>query len=159
MSCSKRKFRMIYSCRSGVFLPIKNFSISLIDSCTSILTGSRRISSAMKCLNSSGEISPKPLNRVISGFRPRVLMASSPCRHNSRAFSSCYVRGTEGFGEQINDLGELIRERIGGKSNQEADVHSIHIRIGCNYNLIVARSSRSSSIPSAACMRLNSSFS
>ena len=39
------------------------------------MTGSRRMLAPMNCLNSSGEISPKPLNRVISGLGPSSAMA------------------------------------------------------------------------------------
>ena len=39
------------------------------------LSGSNRISGPMNRLNSSGEISPNPLNRVISGLAPNFLMA------------------------------------------------------------------------------------
>jgi hypothetical protein len=37
-----------------------------------IITGSKRMSSPMKFLNSSGLISPKPLNRVISALLPSL---------------------------------------------------------------------------------------
>ena len=54
--------------------------IELIDSsiptARSSMMGSKRIFSPIKCLNSSGEISPNPLNLVISGFCPSLLMAS-----------------------------------------------------------------------------------
>ena len=41
------------------------------------ITGSRRMSSPIKCLNSSGDISPNPLNRVISGLGFSFSMAAS----------------------------------------------------------------------------------
>ena len=41
-----------------------------------IKTGSNLISSPIKYLNSSGDISPRPLNLVISGFFPKEFIAS-----------------------------------------------------------------------------------
>ena len=39
-------------------------------------TGESRMFFPIKCLNSSGEISPKPLKRVISAFAPHLRIAS-----------------------------------------------------------------------------------
>ena len=52
----------------------------------SSMTGSKRMSSPIKNLNSSGEISPKPLNRVISGFPLNFSMASFAPAHCSNGF-------------------------------------------------------------------------
>ena len=46
-----------------------------MDISLSNITGSSRISSPIKFLNSSGEISPSPLNRVISGLGFNSLIA------------------------------------------------------------------------------------
>ena len=58
-------------------------------------TGSSRILAPIKLRNSSGDISPSPLNRVISGFVPSFSMAFFfPLRNNNRWFSSCSGPGT-----------------------------------------------------------------
>ena len=55
-----------YNQNSGQVLMTKNTIVNPV---------SRRMSLPMKCLNSSGEISPRPLNRVISGFGPNSSIA------------------------------------------------------------------------------------
>jgi len=51
---------MMNSCRSGVFLPMKNESSSSLLVRWWRLIGSRRMFSPMKSLNSPAEISPRP---------------------------------------------------------------------------------------------------
>jgi|GEM_PF-6430716 len=63
---------MMNSCRSGVFLPMKNESSSSLLVRWWRLIGSRRMASPMKSLNSSAEISPRPLKRVISWVAPNL---------------------------------------------------------------------------------------
>src|SRR5690606_22138376 len=70
MSISTFRLSMMYSCLSGVFLPIKYSNSCCICVSGVIITGFDRISSPLNCPNSSGEISPSPLNRVISGVPP-----------------------------------------------------------------------------------------
>ena len=61
---------MMNSCRSGVFLPMKKESSSSLLWRWCRFTGSRRMFSPMKSLNSPAEISPRPLKRVISWVAP-----------------------------------------------------------------------------------------
>ena len=62
------RLSIINSCLSGVFLPIKYFKISSILVSLPMITGSNLILSPIKYLNSFGEISPRPLNLVISNL-------------------------------------------------------------------------------------------
>ena len=61
--------------RSMVFLPLQYSSNSLMPKSQRRMTGSRRMLGPMKPRNSSGEISPKPLNRVISACLPHFSLA------------------------------------------------------------------------------------
>ena len=64
---SYSRLAMMYSRRSGVFLPMKNSSIPGTVDIDLTLTLTRRMSGPMNWPNSEGEISPNPLNRVTSG--------------------------------------------------------------------------------------------
>ena len=66
---------MMYSLRAGVFLPMKNSSARLTSPIEPGVTRFMCSSSAMNCLNSFGEISPRPLNRVTSLFLSRLTAA------------------------------------------------------------------------------------
>jgi hypothetical protein len=57
---------MMKSCRSGVFLPMKNAEqlVAVVEVIQ--VHGLSRMFSPMKSLNSPAEISPRPLKRVIS---------------------------------------------------------------------------------------------
>jgi len=65
-SSSTRRFSMMNSGRSGVFLPMKKESNSSLLCRWCRFTGSRRMFSPMKSLNSPAEISPRPLKRAMA---------------------------------------------------------------------------------------------
>ena len=67
---------MMKSCRSGVFFPMKNPSSWSVSCMCASDTGSSRIDSPMKPLNSPAEISPRPLNRVTSALAPKCVRAA-----------------------------------------------------------------------------------
>src|SRR5262249_13942384 len=52
--------------RAGVFLPMQNSRLEDTSDWFAIETGTSRMSGPMNCPNSLGEISPRPLKRVIS---------------------------------------------------------------------------------------------
>ncbi len=64
------RFSLSWSLRSGVFLPMQKERICALSALGAYSTRLTRMSLPMNCLNSAGEISPKPLQRVISGLPP-----------------------------------------------------------------------------------------
>jgi hypothetical protein len=103
--------------------------------CSSI-TACNLISSPINLRIQSGEISPKPLNRVISGLPPSFFdrLPAFLFRHSNRSFLSCLLHGTAESPAQIHVLllyqvrKELQKER---SSNSKRNVHAIHICVSC----------------------------
>ena len=78
----------------------------------------RRMSWPMNCLNSAGEISPRPLNRVISGLPPSFFTACVALGFASSSRSSvpCCARGTAAFPGRAGGRRAPAARRTGRKT-------------------------------------------
>ena len=96
----------------------------------------------MNCANSFGLISPRPLNRVISGLPPsfvhgRVALGFAVAIDRLLLVAHAEQRRLQHIHVAVVD--ELLEEPEEIRDHQIADVHAVHVRVGGEDDLVVAQ--------------------
>ncbi len=96
----------------------------------------------MNCANSFGLISPRPLNRVISGLPPsfvdrRVALGFAVAINRLLLVAHAEQRRFQNINVAVVD--ELLEELEEIRDHQIADVHAVHVRVGGENDLLVAQ--------------------
>ena len=96
----------------------------------------------MKTLNSSGEISPSPLKRVISGLARACLDRVLPLVLGVAITRLLLVAHPEQ--RRLQDVKMTLADQLGKeleeeRDEQKADVHAVHVGVRREHHLVVAQ--------------------
>ena len=95
----------------------------------------------MNCLNSAGEISPRPLKRVISQLLPSLAAAASRSASRVAIDGLLLVAHAEERGfqhEEVAVMDQMVEEAEEISDQQVADVQAVHVGVGGEDDLLVA---------------------